>query len=174
MSNEHLVLHNKDLIESLTKDGGLKTIQRIVEGMISPGGLCNTLKIEFKKVTPGEMLMECEYDPDLHSNPFGIANGGWHGAMLDNAAGYAGLSTVPAGHGAFTREMSKIRFYKPVIKGLFQAKGKVLSQEGNKIMCYGEIVDQDGVCYADADLIVSVKPVEEIRQNFEALGIQLT
>lgn len=173
VSAKQQVLYNRDLLKSLSEDGGLKTIEKMVSGEISSGGLCKALKIDFKEVTHGKMRVECEYDPALHSNPFGIANGGWHGAMLDNAAGYAGLSTAPAGFGAFTREMSVIRFYRPVVQGVFSAQGYVVEQIDNKVLCKGEITDQSGAVYADAELVLSIKPIEEIRQSFEQFGIEL-
>ena len=170
---DNIIFYNKDLINSLSENGGLATIQKIVDGDIHPGGLCETLKIKFEKVEHGHMTMSCQYDPALHSNPFGIANGGWHGAMLDNAAGYAGLSLAEAGYGGFTKEMTNLRFYRTVVNGLFHAYGEVIERQEHRILCSGRIVDEHNEVYAESNLLLSIRGIDEIRATFEAMGIQI-
>lgn len=173
VSNKELRTFDQSLIKSMSEDGGLKTIEKMIAGEISSGGLCETLKIKFDAVEYGKMTLSCLYDPVLHSNPFGVANGGWHGAMLDNAAGYAGLSTLDPGYGGFTKVMSDISFLRPVVSGVFYAHGTVVSRDGHRISCAGKIVDQHDEIYASTELILSVRSLDEIRENLKAFGVSI-
>ena len=154
----------KPLIKSLDEKGGLETVFKMIRGELYIGGLCDTMKIDFKDVSAGWMFIESTYDSGLHGNAFKIAHGAWQATMIDTAAGFAALSLVPKGHGALTKAIKDIEYKKPVISGLFKAVGHAVwdkSKPGH-ISAHAQILDENDVCYAEGNIVVRVKRLEEL------------
>lgn len=87
-------------------------------------GLMRTLGATLGDISPG--FVEILLQPSAAiSQQHGFVHAGAVSAVADTAAGYAGLSLMPAGHGVLTAEF-KINLIAPAVGDRIVAQGKVV------------------------------------------------
>ena len=86
-----------------------------------------------------------------HFNPLGTVHGGWYATLLDSAVGCAVHTTLPAGVGYTTAELSvNIVRAANLQTGLLRVTGTVIHAGRQLATAEGRIVDAAGKLYAHA------------------------
>ena len=88
---------------------------------------------------------------EFHYNPIGGVHGGVIATLLDSAAGCSVHSTLPAGVGYTTLDLT-IKYLRPVTvrSGLLRAEGSVLSKGRRTALAQAQLFGEDGSLVAHA------------------------
>jgi uncharacterized protein (TIGR00369 family) len=88
---------------------------------------------------------------EFHYNPIGSVHGGVIATLLDSAAGCSVHSTLPAGVGYTTLDLS-IKYLRPVTirSGLLRAEGSVLSKGRRTALADAKLLDERDALLAHA------------------------
>ena len=93
-------------------------------------------------VTQGEASVRIDVRPDFHHTA-GAMHGLVYFKALDDAAFFAANSIVEDVFVLTAR--FEIEFLKPVVSGTVTAKGRVVEEEGHRIIAAAELLDDTGV-----------------------------
>ncbi len=117
--------------------------QRIAESLARQG-MMRHLGTRIVRVAPGEVELWLPYSDKVTQQQDGF-HGGAMGALADIAAGYAGLTTAPAGMEVATAEY-KINFLASQRGGALHATGRVIKSGKRLIITHAEVthVAEDG------------------------------
>lgn len=130
---------------------GIEFLQAIFEGILAPPPIMATLGFEpAAKAEPGRVVFTCT-PGEHHYNPIGVVHGGLHATLLDSAAGCAVHSTLPAGMGYTSLDLS-IKFLRPVSTqtGVVRAVGTVLNKGRRTALAQAELFDANDNLLAHA------------------------
>jgi uncharacterized protein (TIGR00369 family) len=105
-------------------DADLAAIRRRVEESFAKQGFMQTLGAQLVSVAPGAVEITLKPQHAV-SQQHGFVHAGAVGAIADTAAGYAGLTLMPAGRGVLTVEF-KINLLAPAVGDLLRARGGVV------------------------------------------------
>jgi uncharacterized protein (TIGR00369 family) len=127
---------------------GLQTMQAMLAGELPFPHIAQTL--DFSLVEIGEGRAVFQGLPQLmHYNPLGSVHGGWYATLLDSALGCAVHTTMPAGRGYTTAELSvnivRAASHKT---GPLRAIGTVIHSGRQLATAEARIVGPDGRIYA--------------------------
>ncbi len=138
---------------------GLEFLQAMVRGDLPPPPLVSTLGFAQLIVEPGRVTVELE-PAEYHMNPLGSVHGGVIAALLDTACGCAVHSTLPAGTGYTSLDLST-RFLRPVVAGAgrISCTGTVLAAGSRTATAEGRLVDGRGRLLAHATSTCLVFPI---------------
>jgi uncharacterized protein (TIGR00369 family) len=89
----------------MTQLSGLEFLEAIGRGDLPPAPMATLLGIEPVEVSPGRAVF-AGVPSDEHYNPMGAVHGGYAATILDTAMGCAVHTTLPAGTGYTTLELS--------------------------------------------------------------------
>jgi len=118
----------------LTTD--LTLIARI-EASFAKQAMMTTLGARLVRVAPGEVEIAMPASPHL-SQQHGFVHAGAVATIADSAAGYAGLTTMPAGSGILTAEF-KINLLAPATGDELIAKGRVVKAGRTLTLAMAEV-----------------------------------
>ncbi len=129
---------------------GLETMQAMLAGQLPYPHICDTLDFSLVEVSNGHATFQGE--PQLrHLNPMGTVHGGWYATLLDSAVGCAVHTTMPAGRGYTTAELSVNIVRGATLRtGPLRAIGSVIHSGRQLATAEGRIVGPDGKLYAHA------------------------
>ena len=138
---------------------GLELLQAMVRGELPPPPLVSTLGFTALTVEKGVVTVDLE-PAEFHLNPLGTVHGGVVAALLDTACGCAVHSTLPAGTGYTSLDLST-RFLRPVMAGtgLIRCTGTVLTSGSRTATAEGRLVDGRGRLLAHATSTCLVFPI---------------
>lgn len=105
-------------------------------------GLMNTLGASLVRVSPGFVEIVIHPSPAI-SQQHGFVHAGAVSAIADTAAGYAGLTLMPADRGVLTAEF-KINLMAPAIGDRIVARGKVVKAGRTLTLAQAEVFAQSG------------------------------
>ena len=97
---------------------------------------------------PGHVRVQYTARPEWY-NPQGSVQGGFIAAMLDDAMGPAGFTSLEPGQFAPTLEL-KVNFYRPVSAGTVIAEGRVVHRTKRVLFLEGSLFGVDGELAAGA------------------------
>ncbi|MFH1036052.1 MAG: PaaI family thioesterase [Pseudomonadota bacterium] len=126
----------------------LEQLRGVLEGRLPQAPISRTLS--FWLVEAGEGFAAFEGESEEHLlNSRGMVHGGWALTLLDNAAGCAAHSLLPAGISCATIE-TKDNFPRPISNdsGRVRAEGRVISQGRHIISAEARVLDRYGKVYA--------------------------
>lgn len=103
-------------------------------------GLMATLGASLERVSPGEVEIALIPHPS-NMQQHGFVHGGAVGAIADSAAGYAGLTMMPAGTGVLTTEF-KINLLAPAAGDRIIALGKVVKSGRTLTLAQAEVFSE--------------------------------
>lgn len=122
-------------------------------------GLMGTLGARLGAVRPGEVEIAMPIAPAV-SQQHGFAHAGAVAAIADSAAGYAGLTLMPAGAGVLTVEF-KINLMAPAAGERLVARGRVVKAGRTIVVSQAEVeAERDGARRVVALLTATLMAVE--------------
>lgn len=127
---------------------GLAVMQAMLAGALPYPMIAETLDFSLVEIDSG--LAVFQGTPQLaHYNPLGSVHGGWYATLLDSALGCAVHTTVPAGYGYTTAELSvNIVRAASAKTGPLRAIGRVVHSGRQLATAEARIVGPDGKLYA--------------------------
>jgi uncharacterized protein (TIGR00369 family) len=129
---------------------GYEQLVAIGEGLIPGAPIAETLGLINFSGERGSMAVEL--DPELrHYNPLGTVHGGVLSTMLDTAAGCSVHSTLKAGEGYTSLDLT-VKFLRPVTvqSGRLRAEGTVLQRGRRTALAQAQLFDAAGKLVAHA------------------------
>jgi uncharacterized protein (TIGR00369 family) len=137
-------------VAAMAHRSGLEILTAIGAGEIPPPPVMRTLGISGVEVEPGRMVFTLE-PQEYHYNPLGTMHGGVLATLLDSAAGCAVHSTLPAGVGYTSLDLTT-KFLRPVTvdTGLLRCEGNVLSRGSRVALAQAQVFDEAGRLVAHA------------------------
>jgi uncharacterized protein (TIGR00369 family) len=129
---------------------GLEFIQALADGSLPPPPIALLLGMRPREVRFGEVAFECTPDESVY-NPLGIIHGGLLCTLADTAAGCAVHTTLPAGVGYTSIDIT-INYLRPVTlqTGTLLATGRVTKPGRRVAFAAAEIADPAGRVVATA------------------------
>lgn len=120
---------------------GMDLLRAMGDGRLPPPPVMATLGIDGVAVEPGRVVFALE-PAEYHYNPIGGVHGGVLSTLLDSAAGCAVHSTLPAGAGYTSLDLS-VRFLRPVsaASGRLTCTGTVLSAGKRTALAEARLTD---------------------------------
>ena len=115
MAGLHAVARGREM-------SGLEHMQALIAGEIPPPPIAELMGFTLVSVEEGRALFRGE-PGEQHLNPIGSVHGGFAATLLDSALGCAVHTTLPAGIGYTTLELSV-----NLVRGITPATGPVLSE----------------------------------------------
>jgi uncharacterized protein (TIGR00369 family) len=94
---------------------GRSFLEAIRSGALPPAPIAELLGFSLREVDRGRVVVGLE-PKDTHYNPIGMVHGGVTATLLDTAMGCALHSTLPAGVGYSTVDIS-VRYLRPITVG---------------------------------------------------------
>jgi len=129
---------------------GIDMLRAMVDGELAPPPILVMLDAARLDVEEGRVTVLMT-PQEFHYNPLGTVHGGVIAALLDTAAACAVHSTLPAGVGYTSLDLST-KFLRPVTvaSGLLRATGTVLSKGRQTALAEARLVDAAGRLVAHA------------------------
>ncbi|AQA10643.1 MULTISPECIES: PaaI family thioesterase [Streptomyces] len=121
---------------------GLETLRSITSGAIPPAPISATLGFTLTEAEHGRVVFSLSPGEE-HYNPLGSVHGGVYATLLDSASGCAVHSTLPAGVGYTSLDLT-VKFLRPVTvdTGEIRAVGTVLSSGRRTALAQAELFDE--------------------------------
>lgn len=108
-----------------------------IEASFAKQAMMTTLGARLARVAPGEVEIAMPASPHL-SQQHGFVHAGAVATIADSAAGYAALTTMPAGTGVLTAEF-KINLLAPASGDELVAKGRVVKAGRTLTLAMAEV-----------------------------------
>jgi uncharacterized protein (TIGR00369 family) len=123
---------------------GLELLRRVQAQEHPTPGIATLLGMSISSVEEGRVVFEVDVKPEF-SNPLGTVHGGIHATLLDSAMGCAVHSTLPAGAGYTTLELS-VNYIRAVglTAGRITCTGSVIHAGGRTATAEGRVLDDQG------------------------------
>lgn len=139
-----------ELAAAATGVDGLTFLQQLADGTLSPPPILHTLGGRLTTVARGEVTFELEAQ-EYHYNPIGSVHGGVYATLLDSACGCAVQSTLPAGTGYTSLDLS-VRFVRGITvdTGTVTCTGRVVHAGRRTALARAEIHDAGGRLLGEA------------------------
>ncbi len=134
----------------LGRRGGLELLHAMNNGELPPPPVMQMLGMEGMEVDEGRVTVFMT-PREFHYNPLGTVHGGVLATLLDSATGCAVQSTLPAGVGYTSVDLST-KFLRPVTvdSGLLRCEGTVLSRGRRTALAEARLTDASGRLAAHA------------------------
>lgn len=129
---------------------GMEVFERMFAGQLPMPPMAQTLGFIALSVEHGRAVFQGTPSLDYY-NPLGSIHGGWFASMLDSCVGVAVHSTLEAGKGYTTLELSV-----NIVRGLtdrvplVRAEGFIVHRGGQVATAEGRLTGPDGRLYAHA------------------------
>lgn len=129
---------------------GLSYLRALIAQELPPPPISRLMNFWMVSAEPGEVLFECE-PGEYHYNPLGIVHGGLACTLLDTVVGCAAQTTLPAGVGYTSIDLS-VSYLRPILAttGLLRARGRVVKPGSRVIFAEGVLEDAAGTALATA------------------------
>jgi uncharacterized protein (TIGR00369 family) len=129
---------------------GLQTLHAMIDGELPAPPILHLIGATAMEAEEGRVtvLMPAA---EFHYNPLGTVHGGIIATLLDTAAGCTVHSTLPAGVGYTSLDLST-RFIKPVTtgSGLLRCEGSIVSRGRRVAVAEARLTDERGALVAHA------------------------
>ena len=137
-------------LETLAAMSGLDQLMAMRDGLLPPAPIAETLGMVNFDGEHGSISVEL--DPEhRHYNPLGTVHGGVISTLLDTAAGCSVHSTLAAGEGYTSLDLT-VKFLRPatVDSGRLRAVGKVIQRGRRTALAEAQLFDGAGKLVAHA------------------------
>ena len=138
------------LAAAAAQRAGLEFLAAMGSGALPTPPIMSTLGITGMEVERGRVAFGLE-PAEWHYNPIGTVHGGVLATLLDSATGCAVHSTLPAGTGYTSLDLS-VRFLRPVSvsSGTLRCTGEVLNAGRRTALAEARLTDAAGKLLAHA------------------------
>jgi uncharacterized protein (TIGR00369 family) len=129
---------------------GLELFQAMEAGELPPPPIMKLMDVESVTAVFGSVTVKLR-PQEFHYNPLGTVHGGVIATLLDTAAACSVHSTLPAGMGYTSMDLTT-KFLRPVTvdSGLLTCTGTVLSQGRRTALAQAQLTDEEGRLLAHA------------------------
>ncbi len=129
---------------------GLAFLEAIRDGELPPPPIMATIGAGVESVEAGRVVFVLE-PAEYHYNPIGSVHGGVYATLLDSSCGCAVQSTLPAGVGYTSLDLS-VRFLRPMTAdtGPVRCEGIVVSAGRRTALARASITDASGRLLGEA------------------------
>lgn len=114
-----------------------ESFEEVVRSSFARQGLMGHLGAALVGVTPGEVVIEVPFRPEL-TQQHGLFHGGVTTTIADSACGYAALTLMPAGSEVVSVEF-KINLFAPARGDRLVARGRVVRPGRTITVCQGDV-----------------------------------
>jgi len=123
---------------------GLEFIEAIRDGQLPPPPIAQLLGLRLREASRGLVVFECEPSEAVY-NPIGVVHGGLVCTLADSAAGCAVQTTLPAGTG-YTSVDITVNYLRPVTQasGTLAVTGRVVRSGRRMALATAEVHDGAG------------------------------
>ena len=159
MSSEHFANVGVVPRDVLISTSGLEFLQKLRDGIHPAPPFAASTNIWISEVEFGRVVFEALPSEQFY-NPLGTVHGGWVSGLLDSAMACAAHSTLAAGQGYTTVDLS-VSFVRAVLpaSGQLRCEGKVIHSGGRIATSEGRLWDADGKLLAhDSETCLIFKP----------------
>ncbi|MER7001652.1 PaaI family thioesterase [Dactylosporangium sp. NPDC000555] len=134
----------------LGRRGGLELLQAMSRGELPAPPVTHLLGAGRLEAEAGRVVVTLE-PQEYHYNPLGSIHGGVLATLLDTATGCAVHSTLPAGVGYTTLDLTT-KFLRPasIASGVLTCEGTVISKGRRTALAQAQITDARGALVAHA------------------------
>jgi uncharacterized protein (TIGR00369 family) len=138
---------------------GLDYLRAMMDGSIPPPPIASHINLEMLDASPGVAVMAATPD-ESHYNPIGSVHGGFFATLLDSVCGCAVQTTLPAGTGYTSLDLS-VSFLRGITTdtGRVVATGRVTKPGSRAAFVEADIKDARGRLLATATSTCLVFPV---------------
>ena len=129
---------------------GLEHLRAMVAGELPPPPIMQLMAMTGFEVEEGRVSVTLT-PQEFHYNPLGSVHGGVIATLLDTAAGCSVHSTLPAGTGYTSLDLTT-KFLRPVTvaSGELRCEGSVLSRGRRTALAQAQLFDERGALVAHA------------------------
>ncbi|MHC2997934.1 PaaI family thioesterase [Microbacterium sp. HJ5] len=129
---------------------GLTYLRALIAGELPPPPIARLMDFWMVAAEPGEAVFECE-PREYHYNVLGMVHGGLACTLLDTVVGCAAHTTLPAGVGYTSIDLS-VSYLRPILStaGVLRARGRVVKPGSRVIFAEGVLEDASGKALATA------------------------
>jgi uncharacterized protein (TIGR00369 family) len=129
---------------------GLELLRAVMAGELPPPPVMQLIDMSRFEAEEGRVVVEMTAQ-EFHYNPLGTVHGGVLSTLLDTATGCAVHSTLPAGVGYTTLDLS-VKFLRPVTvgSGLLRCEGTLISRGRRTALAEAKLTDATGRLAAHA------------------------
>jgi uncharacterized protein (TIGR00369 family) len=129
----------------------------VMEGRAKPPPAAVTLGWELVAIDPEAGTIEVAFvATDGFLNPFGVVQGGFLAAMLDDTLGPALVAMLGPGQFAPTTDLH-VQFLRPARPGRLVGRGRVVRRGKDVGFLAGELVDESGTVCATATATAQIR-----------------
>jgi len=146
-------------LDTLVSYDGLGFLKALIEGVLPPPPITETLGFTLVEVEHGRGVFEGE--PQFrHYNPIGTVHAAFAAALLDSAVACAVHSTLAKGETYTTLEI-KLNLVRALTSktGTVRAEGRVIHRGRTVATAEGDLRDKEGRLYAHATTTCMIFPV---------------
>ena len=140
---------------------GLELLRAIESGELPPPPVMSLIDIDGFAVEAEGSVIVTMTPQEIHYNPLGSVHGGVIATLLDTVAGCAVHSTLPAGVGYTTLDLTT-KYLRPVTVGSGQVRcvGAVLQRGRRTALAQGQLFDARGnlAAYATSSCLIFDMP----------------
>jgi uncharacterized protein (TIGR00369 family) len=140
----------------LGRRSGLELLRAIGTGELPAPPIMHTVDMAGMEADEGRVAFLLRAQ-EFHYNPLGTVHGGVLSTMLDTAAGCAVHSTLPAGYGYTSLDLT-VKFLRPVTvdSGLLRCEGTVINRGRTTALSEARLTDEAGklVAYATSSCLI--------------------
>jgi uncharacterized protein (TIGR00369 family) len=157
-------------LAEVARDGGLKALQRLLEGTYPAPSMAATLKFTLDEVEEGRVLFR-GLPTSEHLNPLGTVHGGWSATIMDSALGCAVMTTLKPGEGYTTVEF-KVNLVRPLLPGMGEVfcEGKIVHRGRTIATSECWLKDAGGKLLAHGTETCAIFPMENIMMRGGRIG----
>jgi uncharacterized protein (TIGR00369 family) len=140
---------------------GLDFLRAMIAGEVSAPPIVVLMDMTLVRADEGDVEFACE-PGESHYNPIGAVHGGFACTVLDSAAGCAVQSTLPAGLGYTSLDLT-VSYVRAITaaSGTLTAVGRVVKPGKRVAFAEAELRDADGRIVATASSTLLVFPVSD-------------
>ncbi len=135
---------------------GLELLRAMIDGELPPPPVMQLLGVDRLEADEGRVVVWM-IAQEYHYNPIGTVHGGVLATMLDTAAACSVQSTLPAGVGYTSLDLTT-KFLRPVTtaSGMLRCEGSVLSRGRRTALAEAKMTDARGnlVAYASSSCLL--------------------
>jgi uncharacterized protein (TIGR00369 family) len=147
-------------VDQLGRRSGLDLLRAMIAGELPPPPVMYLLGMGAMTAEEGRVTVELQ-PREFHYNPLGGVHGGILSTLLDTAAGCAVHTTLPAGVGYTSLDLS-VKFLRPVTvaSGLLHCAGTVLQRGRRTALAEAKLTDGFGRLVAHATSTCLLFPLD--------------
>jgi uncharacterized protein (TIGR00369 family) len=143
-------------MDAVGRLSGLQTLRLILTGALPPPPITQTLGYSPVEFDEGRAVFAME-PAEFHYNPLGSVHGGVIATLLDTCTGCAVHSTLPAGLGYTSVDLTT-KFLRPVTvdAGTLRCEGTVISRGRTTALAEARLTDASGrlMAYATSTCLI--------------------